>query len=144
MIKRVIFAVVIACFLSSPSWSAFYGPYVLVAPIATDGDTIKSDVPIWPGIIVDASIRVRGVDTPEINGAGACEREIAHKAKAFTELWLLTNQPVIIGSVAPDKYSGRYDAVVTGRGGSVLATELINAGHGRPYSGGARKPWCQP
>lgn len=144
MIKRIIFAVAIFCFLSSPSWSAFYGPYALLAPMATDGDTINADVPIWPGVTVDAGIRVRGVDTPELRGATACERDLAVKAKAFTDMWLLTHQPISISSVAPDKYSGRYDAVVTGLGGAVLATDLINAGHGVPYSGGARKPWCLP
>lgn len=142
MIRRALFLLVV-CFLSSPSWSAFYGPYTLIAPIAVDGDTINADVTIWPDITVDAGIRVRGVDTPEIRGSTGCERDLAVKAKAFTDLWLITNQPISISSVAPDKYSGRYDAVVTGLGGAVLAADLINAGHGVPYSGGARKPWCQ-
>lgn len=143
MIKRALFAVVISCFLSSPSWSAFYGPYALTAPIAIDGDTINADVQVWPDLTVDTNIRVRGVDTPELRAPTACERDLAVKAKAFTSIWLLTYQPILISSVAPDKYSGRYDAVVTGIGGAVLATDLINAGHGVPYSGGARKPWCQ-
>ena len=141
---RALFVVVTFCFFSSTSWSASYGPYPLITPIATDGDTIKANMPVWPGLFVEAGIRVRGVDTPETNGSSTCERDLARRAKAFTEMWITSNQPITISGVEPDKYSGRYAAVVTGRGGSVLATELINAGHGRFYNGGARSPWCQP
>lgn len=123
--------------------AAFYGPYTLVAPIAIDGDTLRADVQIWPDLIVDISIRVIGVDTPELRATSACEKELAQKAKAFTDAWIQANAPLMIGAVKPDKYAGRYDAVVTGRDGASLATALIVAGHGRAYSGGARLPgWC--
>jgi len=129
--------------LCRPAEAVFFGPYQLTAPIAVDGDTIRADVTIWPAIIVDASIRVVGVDTPELRASTACERDLAVKAKAFTDTWIQTNQPLMIGAVKPDKYSGRYDdAVVTGKDGTSLTTALIQAGIGRPYSGGARQGWC--
>lgn len=149
MIKRILF-VVLACFLSSPSFAAFSGPYSLIAPSAIDGDTIKADVPVWPGVNIDASIRVIGVDTPELAPAGcatpaenAAIRAAAVRAKEFTEAWINRNSPVVIGSVKPDAYSGRYDAVVTGSGGERLSAALIQAGMGRVYNGGKRKTWCQ-
>lgn len=150
-IIRIITLGVLAGFLSPSSLAAYFGPYVLLAPTAVDGDTIKADVPVWPGVNIDASIRVIGVDTPEMTPAGcatpaenAAIRAAAVRAKEFTEAWINRNSPVVIGNVKPDAYSGRYDAVVTGSGGERLAAALIQAGHGRLYNGGKRQTWCAP
>lgn len=149
MIFRIA-AVLIVCFLSSPSFATYSGPYSLIAPIAVDGDTIKADVPVWPGVYIDASIRVIGVDTPELAPAGcatpaenAAIRAAAVRAKEFTEAWINRNSPVVIGSVKQDAYSGRYDAVVIGSGGERLSAALLQAGHGRAYNGGKRQTWCK-
>ncbi len=139
---KKLFLALLLCFLSSPSHSVSFGPYSLIAPTAIDGDTIRADVPVWPGVNIDAGIRVIGVDTPEMNVA--CERDRAIKAKEFTEAWLNRNSPVVIGNVKPDKYSGRYDAIVTGAGGERLSAALIQSGHGRVYNGGMRQTWCAP
>lgn len=130
--------------LALPAAAAFYGPYQLVAPVAIDGDTLRADVPIWPDTLVDVSIRVLGVDTPELRGACAAEKDLAQKAKAFTDAWLQANGPVVIDRVKPDKYQGRFDAVVTGKDGASLAEALIQSGLGRPYAGGTRAGWCLP
>ena len=128
--------------LISPVEAAFYGPYTLIAPVAVDGDTIRADVAIWPELTVDAAIRVAGVDTPELRASIPCEYQLAIKAKEFTDAWIQAQAPLMIGAVKPDKYAGRYDAVVTGKNGTSLAKALIDAGHGRSYSGGARLGWC--
>lgn len=127
----------------APAWSADYGPYRLAAPIATDGDTIRADVLIWPQFSVDTAIRVSGVDTPEIAQA-KCSREKAAglAAKAFTETWIAGHQPLTIDRVKADAYPGRFDAVVAGRDGALLAGALIAAGHGRSYNRGPRLSWC--
>ncbi len=127
----------------APTYSAEYGPYTLLAPIATDGDTIRAEVLIWPQHGVDTAIRVSGVDTPEI-GTAKCagERAAGLAAKAFTETWLAGHQPLTINRVKADAYPGRFDAVVAGRDGSLLAGALIAAGHGRPYTRGRRLSWC--
>lgn len=149
MIFRIL-AILAVCFLSSPAFASYSGPYSLIAPMAIDGDTIKADVPVWPGVNIDASIRVIGVDTPELAPAGcatpaenAAIRAAAVRAKEFVDAWLNRNSPAVIGSVKQDTYSGRYDAVVTGSGGERLSVALIQAGMGRVYNGGKRKTWCQ-
>jgi len=159
MARVVIGGFILLSFLLSASvgWSAEYGPYVLTAPIATDGDTIRADVVIWPSLSVDAAIRVAGVDTPEMRTKAACDKRasvaerdgclcemvLAQKAKDFTDKWVLDQQPLTASQIRPDKYAGRYDAIITGRTGELLAGALIAAKVGRPYSGGARQPWCQ-
>jgi endonuclease YncB( thermonuclease family) len=112
-----------------------------------DGDTI----------IVDRErIRIVGIDAPEI-GHAQCELELKRglEAKAF----LLTMIVDACGPLArasascldiarlpkPDRY-GRTLAGIS-VGGRDVASEMISAGHARPYvcPGGrcaARKPWC--
>ena len=140
IIARIILLAAFAAFFSSSVFAAYFGPYSLIAPTAIDGDTLRAEVPVWPFVNIDASIRVIGVDTPELNVA--CEKERALAAKAFTKAWINRNSPIVIGSVKPDKFSGRYDAIVTGAGGERLSAALIQAGHGRVYNGGARQSWC--
>ena len=134
---------VVLAFLALPVQAAFYGPYALTAPIAIDGDSIRADVAIWPDMVADVISRVAGGDTPEKNSTSACERDLARKAREFTDAWVQANAPLLIGAVKPDKYSGRVDAVVTGKNGTSLSQALISAGHGRAYTGGARQAWCQ-
>jgi hypothetical protein len=62
-------------FLPFPSFAVSYGPYSLIAPIAVDGDTVKASIAIFPGLYYEASIRIVGVDTPEINGKCTTEKE---------------------------------------------------------------------
>lgn len=127
---------------SKPASAVIFGPYAVIAPIAVDGDTLRADVAIWPDLTADVLIRVAGVDAPELNASTACEKDLARKAKLFTDTWVQTHAPLLIGMVKPDKYSGRYDAVVTGRDGASLATALIESGYGHTYNGGARQAWC--
>lgn len=135
--------VVLALFLSSASWGASYGPYSLIAPIAIDGDTIRADVMIWPGIMTDVAIRVVGVDTPEIEQAKcALEKERGIAARNFVNTWLATRMPITINTVRLDKYAGRVDAVVLGANSEWLAAAILQSGHGRPYNGGSRQSWC--
>lgn len=143
---RVIFIVLVTSFLSLPSYAASYGPYALIAPVAIDGDTLRADVLIWPDIIAEASIRVAGVDTPELAGNGTraippCEKVLAATAKDFTQAWIRTHQPLTIKNVQSFKYG--IGAVVVGSDQTLLANALLESGHARPYSGGARQPWCQ-
>jgi endonuclease YncB( thermonuclease family) len=49
-----------------------------------DGDTFTVNIPGVPELIGrNISVRVRGIDTPEIKGRGACEKEAARMAKKF-------------------------------------------------------------
>ena len=100
---------------------------------------------IWPDIIAEATIRVAGVDTPELFNNGTrviplCEKALATKARDFTQAWISANQPLTIQRVQSFKYG--IGAVVVGKDQSLLSGALIAAGIARPYSGGARQPWC--
>lgn len=105
----------------------------------TDADTFKVRCPIWPGIIIEESIRVRGVDAPESTGKANCaaEKELGKKAKEFAH----TLKEISITNISPDKYN-RFvaDVYVNNKKWSDV---LIKSGLGVAYNGGTKsKLWC--
>ena len=92
-------------------------------------------------MFMEMSVRVVGVDTPEIRGAGCGQERIdAYAARDWVRDYL-PGREILIDEVEPDKYGGRWDATVYVDGEN-LARTLIREGLGRPYEGGARGSWC--
>lgn len=101
-----------------------------------DGDTFIARIEIWPKLYTVETIRVLGVDTPELKGP---DRKKALAAKAFTEEWLALG-PFIVEVCRRDSF-GRALANVTRKNegahtfineGTNLASDLITSKHGRP------------
>lgn len=111
-------------------------------PPAFDGDTLRILVPELPTPLQRMSIRVLGVDTPEIRGRCAEEKRRAADARAFVLHAFRDAETVTLDVIGWDKYGGRIDAHVTMPDGRDLATALIEAGLGRVYDGGRRVGWC--
>lgn len=111
-----------------------------------DGDTLSQvDVSLWPGLHAHTSVRLRGVDTPELRRAG-CEEERrgAVRARDFVRGLVEAAQGhILISRPEHGRWAGRVVADVT-VGGRGLADALIAAGLGRPYDGGTRQSWCSP
>jgi len=116
--------------------------YQAVITRVIDGDTVELRVVIWPQIETTARIRLLGVDAPELKGKCADERKRALEAKAFLEKLLPVKSRVEIKNVKPDKYAGRYDAVLWTSSGESASEKLIVAGLARPYNGEKRHGWC--
>ena len=125
-----------------------------------DGDTIKVQAEIWPGITWAGSVRVLGVDTPEIRGKCPEEKAAAIAAREFVKLTIRKHSigdEVVLHNVKLGKFAGRvladvefYDGTVTLTDDGIvevvrrdLAELLIAEGHARPYDGGARQGWCE-
>lgn len=72
---------------------------------AHDGDTITVEIPnVHPLIGHNISIRVNGIDTPEIAGHGACERQRAREAQELVQKTLATAKRIDLVNVQRDKY----------------------------------------
>ena len=116
------------------------GPFLALVLAVTDGDTFRARVEVWPGVEVVTAVRISGIDTPELRGKCAAERERALAArKALADL--LAGGRVELREVAPDKYAGRVDATVL-VAGMPVGEALINNGLARRYAGGQRQGWC--
>ena len=109
-----------------------------------DGDTctvrLANDHRALPAIFHTMSVRVKGIDTPEIRGA--CPEEIRrallakHAATAF-----VVGKQVMLTDVKEDKYFRLVANMVTDEGD--LAEHLLELGHAIRYDGGRKdRNWC--
>lgn len=109
-----------------------------------DGDSLYVYIPVWPGIVVKAYIRISGIDTPETQGAECPEeKELALKVEARLRELLPKEEPILLHIVkARDKY-GRVVADVHAHDGTNMAKRLIDEGLAHVYDGkGRRQGWC--
>lgn len=109
-----------------------------------DGDTFKVNIPkVHPLLGREITVRVNGVDTPEMRSSDPCEVRAAERAKEFTRDFLLKSRSVSLINIGRDKYF-RVLADVHGDGKS-LAQELIRRRLGVSYDGGTKDHvnWCR-
>ena len=121
--------------------SVVTGTYAAELVRVIDGDTFEARVHVWPGVVVTTKVRLRGIDTPELNARCAEERSKAGAARdALTSI--LADGEITVLHVGLDKYAGRVVAdAATGRTPDVSAA-LLTRGLARAYSGGRRAGWC--
>ena len=107
-----------------------------------DGDTVKVEARVWPGLIAQTNVRVRGVDTPEIRRpkCGEYERRRGLAARDFVRG--VIGEQVWLVNVTHGKFGRRVVASVLLADGRDLATLLLATGHALPYRGGRRPKWC--
>lgn len=109
--------------------------YTAVVTAVHDGDTITADVDLGMHVWVRAqSFRLLGCNARELGSPGGPEARINLAAL------LLAGPPVTLTSVKPDKYGGRFGAVITLADGSDLAAKLIAEGWAAPWNGHGEKP----
>lgn len=114
-----------------------YGDTYAYIDRIVDGDSFVASVPCWPMIAGDSiTIRLRGVDTPELRSRDTTAHRRAVAARDTLAKYLPIGSRVRLDNLGRDKFF-RIDADVS-VGGRSLAAVLIQAGLGIPYFGGAR------
>lgn len=106
-----------------------------------DGDSFSVEAQVWPGTIVSVSIRVRGVDAPEMRAKCPLERYLAQQARDVLAARVSAGS-ISLSNIGGDKYYGRVLADVTLSDGTDLAQVLLEGRSVRPYGGRKRKHWC--
>lgn len=131
---------------ASGQLSVVQGPVEAVVERVTDGDTIDVKVMAWPDQAVWETIRIRGIDTPELRGKCQYEKDLAQLAKRFLETMIGANNNRVALTVvgcnsAEGGGFGRCLSYVKVAGLSVtdtlIAKGLARENHGQPRSG-----WC--
>ncbi|SEB55187.1 nuclease homologue [Nitratireductor aquibiodomus] len=102
-----------------------------------DGDTFVAEAHVWPGQRIRVSVRIRGVDAPELRSRCAAEKAAARAARAALGR-LLAQGTVRIGNISGGKYYGRVLADVTTEPGGDVASRLLDARLVAAYGGGRR------
>lgn len=116
------------------------GPVTATVVRVIDGDTFVAEAHVWPGEIVRVSVRIRGIDAPELHSRCPRERLAATEARDALAA-LLDKPPVKITNIGGGKYYGRVLADVETEDGEV-APALLSRALVRFYSGGRRQPYC--
>jgi endonuclease YncB( thermonuclease family) len=142
MKKLIILTVtMIGCYLLGLSHSSPIStgnPQVYLVSIH-DGDTITVDIVNWPPIIGHhIPIRIKGIDTPEMNDKSERVRSLAIASKEFLES-KISKSSLQIHNLERDKYF-RISADVYADGTNV-GNLLLKKGFAKPYDGGKKPVW---
>ena len=117
-----------------------YGSATIVITSIYDGDTFRGNIVGYPAIIGDRiSVRVAGIDCPEMRDKRAAVKRKAQEAKQFTVKRLREGKKIELLEMRRDKYFRILARVMID--GQDLGAELIKAGLAKPYDGGMKAAW---
>ena len=106
-----------------------------------DGDTCYVISKTLPESLRNMSIRILGIDTPEIRADCPEEKELALQGRVFANDMFRNADNIEFHNLKWDKYGGRILADVYIDGVS-YKDEIIEAGLAREYYGGKKIGWC--
>ncbi len=138
--------IVILSFLSLPSHALAksFGDHKGAVYLRNyDGDTITFNLPgLHPIIGEEISIRVNGIDTPEIKGKCEKEKYNAQQAQQMVADFLKDAEQIVLKSMERGKYFRiAADVIIDGEN---LADVLVEAGMAVRYDGGKKThKWCE-
>ena len=110
--------------------------------VCYDGDTCYVIAPTLPESLQKMSVRILGIDTPEMRAECAEEKKLALKGREFANKMFRSAEKIEFDNLKWDKYGGRVlvDVYLDGKS---YKEEIINAGLARPYDGGTKESWCK-
>ena len=140
MLKYIIFSATII--FSHIALASFSQPDTRITSIASiyDGDTIHVNIDNWPPIVGrNIGVRIRGIDTPEMNDSRPKIRLKADEARNYVIKQLNGNHVIILRHIGRDKYFRLLANVeIDGRD---LSADLLKKGLAKPYDGGKKSAW---
>ncbi len=128
--------------------TVFSGPYAAEVVRVVDGDTLDMRIAIWPGLVAEYAVRVRGIDAPETFRPG-CEAERAAGEEAAQTVAQIygPGTDTRLREVSYDPFYGRVVAEVRRDAGAEewtsLADELLERELVQAWTPGMNPvPWC--
>ena len=106
--------------------------YHAICTKVIDGDTIKADVDLGFRIKVSTTIRLLGIDTPEVRTKNLSEKERGLKAKKYLKDLLKQNKNIFtLESVSVDKYGRCLGTIYINN--TNINKKLIKEGYAKKY-----------
>ena len=110
--------------------------------VCYDGDTCYITAKTFPEPLQKMSIRILGIDTPEIRGDCGEEKALASIGREYANELFRAADEITLENLDWDKYGGRVLADVY-LDGELYSQKLIDAGLAKPYDGGTKESWCE-
>ena len=110
--------------------------------VCYDGDTCYITAKTFPEPLQKMSIRILGIDTPEIRGDCGEEKALASIGREYANELFRAADEITLENLDWDKYGGRVLADVY-LDGELDSQKLIDAGLAKPYDGGTKESWCE-
>ncbi len=131
----ILFVVCVAYAASKPK---MYGDVKVTYVRNYDADTITVNVPDWPDIIgKEISVRINGIDAPEMRGGNEQTKQLADRAKRFVGMFMKFGD-VELKNIQRGKYFRIVADVEVG--GFDLGSLLVATGYARVYDGKTSRP----
>jgi len=109
--------------------------------VCYDGDTCYIIYESLPLTLQKMSVRILGIDTPEIKGECLEEKELAIKGREFANRMFREAKVIEFKNLKWDKYGGRILSNVY-LDGVLYSSSIIEEGLARSYDGGKKLSWC--
>jgi endonuclease YncB( thermonuclease family) len=139
MFKKLL--IISSVLISTSAYSADIESRIFRDNLCYDGDTCYITMPALPKELKNMSVRILGIDTPEMKGKCDKEKALAQKAKEFANNAFKNAKTIEYKNLQWDKYGGRVLANVY-LDGVLYSDQLIKANLARPYFGEEKKSWC--
>lgn len=134
-------------FASPATAERLNGPIPAKVIHVVDGDTLKVRAQIWLHQSINISVRLRGIDAPELDGNCATERILAQQAHNRLNTLVSAQGKsglVNLKNISSGKYSGRVIATVETMQGMSVGDVLLKEKVARPYKRRQSKSnWCR-
>lgn len=136
-IKLLLFLFIIFCYSYSAEYYDTITNFTIIK--VRDGDTFMIDIPNIPDVFgKNIAVRIRGIDTPELNDSREEIRKISIQAKEELEKLLLNAKEITLYNLGRDKY---FRLLASVKVDNVDVSEyLIKKGLAKKYNGG-KKEW---
>ena len=132
--------------ISTQSWGqeagSSYGTVSVSRVIRViDGDTFVVDIDQFPDLIgKHISVRINGIDTPELRGKCDREKDLAVKAKERVDTLLKIADTIVLENLSRGSFFRIVADVIID--GVDLGEIILNEGLATPYRSGSESPWC--
>ena len=136
--KNLLYILVLVLSLNASSNKNYGAATVQEVTSIYDGDTFRANIEDYPKIIgYRVSIRINGIDTPELRGQCKEEIKMARAAKRKTVTLLRGAKHIELRNMK----RGKYFRILAD--GVSVADELLKGGYAVRYSGGHKIDWCK-
>lgn len=134
---KILFLFIIFCYSYSAEYYDTITNFTIIK--VRDGDTFMINIPNIPDVFgKNIAVRIRGIDTPELNDSREEIRKISIQAKEELEKLLLNAKEITLYNLGRDKY---FRLLASVKVDNVDVSEyLIKKGLAKKYSGG-KKEW---